>query len=60
MADKTVKAVVLKDFRDAGSEREFAKDATVDVTEGEFTNYAAAGLVRDPGAKADPAPVATA
>ena len=57
MADtpKTRKAFVVSDFNDAGTEREFKKNATIDVTEGEFANYAAAGLVREPGAKTDPA-----
>ncbi|WP_419827660.1 hypothetical protein [Sphingomonas sp.] len=52
MADtqKTRKAFVISGFNDAGTGREFKKGATVDVTEGEFANYAAAGLVREPGA----------
>ena len=41
----TKKAKVLRDFKDAGTEKSFAAGETVDVTEGEFINYAAAGLV---------------
>jgi hypothetical protein len=54
MADtpKTKKATVLRDFRDAGTEREFKKDDTIDVTEGEFANYENAGLVAETGGKA--------
>ncbi|SEQ60495.1 hypothetical protein [Sphingobium sp. YR768] len=41
----TKKAKVLRDFKDAGTEKTFAAEAVVDLTEGEFANYAAAGLV---------------
>lgn len=41
----TKKAKVLRDFNDAGTDKKFAGGDTVDLTEGEFTNYAAAGLV---------------
>lgn len=45
-------AKILRDFNDAGTLRSFAKGATVELTEGEFTNYAAAGLVGEPDAEA--------
>mgnify|MGYP003348237271 CR=1 FL=1 len=41
----TKKAKVLRDFRDAGTEREFKSGATVELTDGEFINYEAGGLV---------------
>lgn len=43
----TIKAVVVRDFRDAGTEKLFAKDKEVDLEQGVFDNYVAAGLVRD-------------
>jgi hypothetical protein len=42
---KTVRATVTRDFNDAGTERRFAKGETPDLSEGEFANYQAAGLV---------------
>lgn len=51
MSDKTIKAVVLKPFRDAGSEKTYAKADTPTLKEGEFRNYMAAGLVRSAGAE---------
>jgi hypothetical protein len=51
----TIKSArVLKDFKDAGTEKSFTKDATVELTEGEFVNYAAAGLVGEPDATVEP------
>lgn len=42
------KAKVLRAFRDAGTERSFNADEIVDdLTPGEFTNYAAGGLVEE-------------
>lgn len=41
----TKKAKVLRDFQDAGTEKSFKADEVVDLTEGEFVNYQAAGLV---------------
>lgn len=42
---KTIRARVLRDFNDAGTERRFTADKVVPLTEGEFDNFAAAGLV---------------
>lgn len=44
--EKTIKAVALRDFKDAGTEQEFTKGDTPTVSEGAFKNYEAAGLVR--------------
>jgi hypothetical protein len=41
----TKNARVIRDFKDAGTERSFTAGKTVELTDGEFTNYAAAGLV---------------
>lgn len=43
-------AKVLCDFKDAGTLRSFTAGHTVEITEGEYANYAAAGLVGDPDA----------
>ncbi|WP_153007994.1 hypothetical protein [Sphingomonas yabuuchiae] len=43
-------AKVLRDFKDAGTLRSFTQGTTVDITEGEYANYAAAGLVGEPDA----------
>ncbi|MBT2242685.1 hypothetical protein JQK15_03965 [Sphingobium sp. BHU LFT2] len=51
----TKKAKVLRDFRDAGTERSFKADEIVDdLTAGEFTNYAAGGLVEEVTSTAKP------
>ena len=42
---KMVSATVTTDFNDAGSDRKFVAGKTEDLTEGEFANYRAAGLV---------------
>ncbi len=55
MADKQVKtrdAQIVKSFKDAGTGARFEKGKKVAIEEGAFANYAAAGLVRDPDAKA--------
>ena len=41
----TVRAQVLRNFTDAGTERAFEADQVVDLTKGEFANYRAAGVV---------------
>lgn len=41
----TKNAKVIRDFKDAGTERSFTAGKTVELTDGEFINYAAAGLV---------------
>ncbi len=51
----TKTARVLKDFNDAGTEKTFRTGANIELTEGEFLNYAAAGLVGEPDATDDPA-----
>ncbi len=43
--ENTVKATVKRDFKDAGSEKQFTAGTTIDITAGEFGNYSAAGLV---------------
>ncbi|RST30160.1 hypothetical protein HMF7854_04455 [Sphingomonas ginkgonis] len=47
MAEKTTKtkALVLRDFTDAGTGENFTKDATPSIESGVFANYEAAGLV---------------
>ncbi|MDN4632315.1 hypothetical protein QCD71_12375 [Sphingomonas sp. PsM26] len=47
---KTIQALVLRAFDDATTGNRFEKDGKPDLTEGEFANFEAAGLVR----KADP------
>ncbi len=41
----TKRAKIVRDFKDAGTERSFSAGETVDLTAGEFANYEAAGLV---------------
>ena len=41
----TKKAKVLRNFNDAGTNKRYAAGEAIDLTDGEFTNYAAAGLV---------------
>lgn len=63
MTDTTAKirkGFIIKDFRDAGTEANFSKGDTVELTAGEFTNYEAAGLVRAPDADAKASPKTTA
>jgi len=50
MSDKKVDAFIVKNFRDAGTEEQFTQGAVTPISEGAFTNYAAAGLVRKPTA----------
>lgn len=45
-----IKAVVVRNFNDAGTERNFTAGEEVELTAGEFTNYSAAGLVEAPKA----------
>ncbi len=55
---KTVQAVVLRHFRDAGTEAEYAEGQKAAFDEGAFENYRFAGLVRaadEVPAKAAPA-----
>lgn len=40
-----VRAVAVKAFTDAGTEREFVPGKPFDLTQAEFDNYRAAGLV---------------
>lgn len=49
----TKKAKVLRNFNDAGTNKRYAAGETIDPTDGEFTNYAAAGLVEAASAAAD-------
>lgn len=48
----TKKAKVLRDFRDAGTEREFKTGDNVELTDGEFINYEAGRLVEATSAAA--------
>lgn len=56
---KTKRAKIVRDFNDAGTETQFTAGATVEMTEGAFANYLAAGLVEavadEPVAPAAPA-----
>ena len=52
---KTKRAKIVRNFKDAGTETQFTAGETVDVSEGAFANYHAAGLVK--AADADAAPV---
>ena len=45
MSDKTTKVRALRDFSDAGTERNFTKGTEYELPEGEAANYLAAGLV---------------
>jgi hypothetical protein len=45
---KTVRGTVTRDFKDAGTERQFTEGSTETFTAGEFLNFEAAGLVRKP------------
>ena len=57
---KTVSAKILRDFTDAGTERRFTAGKVETVTEGEFANFAAGGLVGVPDAAAQAATAETA
>lgn len=56
---KTKRAKIVRDFNDAGTETQFTAGATVEMNEGVFANYLAAGLVEavadEPAAPAAPA-----
>ncbi len=43
-------AFIIRNFRDAGTERAFTSGAIELIDEGSFANYKAAGLVREPTA----------
>ena len=47
MTDKTVDAFAVRKFRDAGTETEY-QPGVIRLSEGEFVNFKAAGLVRKP------------
>jgi hypothetical protein len=55
--EKTKEAFIVRDFRDAGTEKHFTGGAILPIEEGSFGNYKAAGLVRVP-TKEDRAAVA--
>lgn len=48
MTDKTVDAFIERDFKDAGTEQHFEGGKVQPLTEGQFINFKAAGLVRVP------------
>src|SRR3546814_12926051 len=54
MTEKMKKAFIVRNFKDAGTEKKFTAGATVDLPEGVFRNYEAAGLVRRPNAEEKP------
>ncbi len=43
---KMIKAFVIRDFNDAGTEENFTAASTPEIEKGAFDNYKAAGLVR--------------
>lgn len=45
----TRRAKILRDFKDAGDERRFTAGETVEISDGAFANYEAAGLVEAAG-----------
>ncbi|MDR7101523.1 hypothetical protein [Croceicoccus sp. BE223] len=52
---KTIKAVPVKDFKDAGTKKSFKAGVEADFTEGEHANFMAAGLLKKPEADKKPA-----
>lgn len=44
----TKAAFIIRDFSDAGTGQNFTADTIVQLPAGQFANYAAAGLVREP------------
>lgn len=48
--EKKKKAFIIRDFTDAGTERNYTGGSIVPIEEGSFVNYEAAGLVRAPTA----------
>ena len=47
---KTIKGTPLKNFRDAGTKKNFTEGKEAEFSEGEHANYLAAGLLKDPEA----------
>lgn len=43
---KMIKAVPVKDFKDAGTKKNFVKGKEAEFTEGEHANFLAAGLIK--------------
>lgn len=56
--EKKVKAFVVSAFNDAGTGQNFKAGIIVDLPEGMFGNYQAAGLVREPTTEDKAAPKA--
>ncbi|MDZ7893877.1 MAG: hypothetical protein U5M50_02275 [Sphingobium sp.] len=56
--EKKVKAFVVNAFNDAGTGQNFTAGVIIDLPEGVFGNYQAAGLVRVPTAEDKVAPKA--
>lgn len=52
---KTVEAIPAKNFKDAGTKKNFIAGKKATFTEGEYTNYLAAGLLKNPKADEKPA-----
>lgn len=46
MSKKTVNATVVRNFKDDGTKKRFKEGEPVTLTEGQFINYEAAGLVK--------------
>ena len=56
---KTKSAFIIRDFNDAGDERNYTAGAIEQIEAGAFGNYEAAGLVRAPTAEERSAAVKT-
>ena len=60
MATTTKRAIAVRDFKDAGTTRTFQANTEYEFEDGEYRNYLAAGLIREPEAKAPAKPAAGA
>lgn len=47
---KIIKAVPVKNFKDAGTKKSFSQGKEAEFTEGEYANYLRAGLLKAPEA----------
>lgn len=60
MAITTKRAVAVRDFHDAGTGQRFSAGTEYPFEDGAYRNYLAAGLIREPEAKAPAKPAAGA
>lgn len=60
MATTTKRAIAVRYFKDVGTERTFQAKTEYEFEDGEYHNYLAAGLIREPEAKAPAKPAAGA